>query len=113
MNIKKINGYLFLNEFGENKNGFYHKTILKDKIGNMIADCKMNCIDITCEDYTFQSVMKKCVYNLIEKKFDDFLRLAKQKYGIKRLSKDKKIQARQVFENLSQIKELRKIYQDL
>ena len=108
-----VNGYEFINEFGGTRNGFYHKTILKDKNGNEIADYKVNYCNRTWESYTFQSVMKNCVYTLIENKFVDFLRLAKEKYGIKRLSKTKKEQARKVFEGLTEIKELQKVYCEL
>lgn len=108
-----VNGYEFINEFGGTRNGFYHKTILKDKNGNEIADYRINYLNRTWESYTFQSVMKSCVYALIEKKFDDFLRVAKEKYGIKRLSKTKKEQARKVFENLTEIRELQEVYYNL
>lgn len=108
-----VNGYEFINEFGGTRNGFYHKTILKDKNGNMIAEYRINYLNRTWESYTFESVMKNCVYTLIENKFADFLKLAKQKYGIKRLSKEKKAQARKVFENLTEIRELYGVYQSL
>ena len=108
-----VNGYEFENEFGGTRNGFYHKTILKDKNGNEIADYRINYINRTWESYTFRTVMKNCVYTLIENKFVDFLKLAKQKYGIKRLSKEKKLQARKVFENLTEIKELQEVYNNL
>ena len=108
-----VNGYEFCNEFGGTRNGFYHKTILKDKNGNEIAENKINYLNRTWESYTFRTVMKSCVYALIENKFDDFLRLAKEKYGIKRLSKEKKLQARKVFENLTEIKELQEVYYNL
>lgn len=108
-----VNGYEFINEFGGTRNGFYHKTVLLDKNGFKIAEYRINYINRTWEAYTFQSVMKNCVYTLIENRFDNFLKLAKQKHGIKRLSKEKKLQAREVFENLSQIKELNGVYQEL
>lgn len=108
-----VNGYEFINEFGETRNGFYHKTILKDKNGNEIAENKINYLNRTWESYTFRTVMQNCVYTLIENKFVDFLKLAKQKYGIKRLSKEKKLQARKVFENLTEIKELQEVYCEL
>lgn len=57
--------------------------------------------------------MQNCVYTLIENKFVDFLKLAKQKHGIKRLSKEKKLQARKVFENLTEIRELQEVYYNL
>ena len=108
-----VNGYEFINEYGGTRNGFYHKTILKDKNGNEIAENKINYLNRTWESYTFRTVMQNCVYTLIENKFVDFLRLAKEKYGIKRLSKEKKEQAREVFENLTEIKELQEVYNNL
>ena len=108
-----VNGYEFENEYGETRNGFYHKTILKDKNGNEIADYRINYLNRTWERYTFQTVMMGCISSLIENKFVDFLRLAKEKYGIKRLSKTKKEQARKVFENLTEIKELQEVYNNL
>lgn len=108
-----VNGYEFINEFGDTRNGFYHKTILKNKNGNVIAENKINYLNRTWERYTFQTVMMGCISSLIENKFDDFLRLAKEKYGIKRLSKTKKEQARKVFEELTEIKELQEVYNNL
>ena len=108
-----VNGYEFENEYGGTRNGFYHKTILKDKNGNEIAENKINYLNRTWESYTFRTVMQNCVYTLIENKFVDFLRLAKEKYGIKRLSKTKKEQARKVFENLTEIRELQEVYNNL
>lgn len=108
-----VNGYKFINEFGGTRNGFYHKTILLNKNGNEIADYRINYLNRTWESYTFQSVMQNCVYTLIENKFVDFLKLAKQKHGIKRLSKEKKLQARKVFENLTEIRELQEVYYNL
>lgn len=108
-----VNGYKFINEFGGTRNGFYHKTILLNKNGNEIADYRINYLNRTWESYTFRTVMKNCVYTLIEDKFVDFLKRTKQKYGIKRLSKEKKLQARKVFENLAEIRELHGVYKEL
>lgn len=108
-----VNGYEFINEYKKTKNGFCHKTILRDRNRNIIANYKVNYYNRTWERYTFQTVMMGCISSLIENKFDDFLRLAKEKYGIKRLSKEKKEQARKVFENLTEIKELQEVYYNL
>jgi hypothetical protein len=114
MEIRKLsNGYQFVNNSRGNRSGFVHETTLFNNNGLEVGNYKIQYYNRTWECYQFQTVMKNCISKIIEEKKDNFIRLAKEKYNIKRLTKEKREQAEQVFEEMEQIKELRKMYKEL
>jgi hypothetical protein len=114
MEIRQVlNGkYQFVNNYRSNRSGFVHETTLL-KNGYEIAKSKAQYYNRTWECYTFQSVMQRCVSNLINEKLNRYINLAKQRYNIKRLTKDKKEELLKNFEELSEIIELRAVYEEL
>ena len=114
MEIRKLsNGYQFVNNSRGNRSGFIHETTLFNNIGLEVGTYKIQYYNRTWECYQFQTVMQSCISKIIEDKKNNFIRLAKEKYNIKRLTKEKREQAERVFEEMEQIKELRKIYKEL
>lgn len=102
------NGYSMVNEFMNTKNGFAHKSTLFLH-NNEINKHRSNYLNRTWERYTYQSCMLGCVRDLIEKKQNEFIKMCKEHYNIKRLTKEKREQALKIVEELTQVKELREI----
>lgn len=114
MEIRKLsNGYQFVNNSRGNRSGFVHETTLLNNNGLEVGNYKIQYYNRTWECYQYQSVMQSCIHNIIEKRKENFIRLSKEKYNIRRLTKEKREQAEAVFENMEQIKELRKMYREL
>lgn len=113
MEMKKFeNGYEFVNNSKGNRVGFVHETTLF-KNGYEIANAKIQYYNRTWECYTYQSVMKKCISNLLEDKKERFINNYKYNNNIKRLTQNKKEQVLKDFEELEGVKELNKIYATL
>ena len=114
MEIRELsNGFKFVNNSRGNRSGFVHETTLFNNNGVEIGNYKIQYYNRTWECYQYQTVMKNCIYDIIEKRKNNFIRLSKEKYNIRRLTKEKREQAEAVFENMEQIKELRKMYKEL
>lgn len=55
--------YLFVNESGSTRNGFYHRSVLL-RNGNEIMTNKVNYLNRTWECYRYQTAMRGCVSQL-------------------------------------------------
>lgn len=88
---KEINGneYTFINSFRGNRSGFVHETQLF-KNNNPIGDAKVQYYNRTWESYEYQSVMKRCVYELMELAEQKFFNAWKNERNIKRLTQAKR-----------------------
>lgn len=114
MEIRKLsNGWQFVNNWRGNRSGFVHETTLFNENGNELGSCKHQYYNRTWECYQYQSVMKSCICNLIEKKQKEFIEECKNAKGIKRLVKAEKEIILQHFEQLKEIKEYKQIYKEL
>lgn len=114
MEIRELsNGFKFVNNSRGNRSGFVHETTLLSNNGLEVGTYKIQYYNRTWECYQYQTVMRSCIHDIIEKRKENFIKLAKEQYNIKRLTKEKRKQAEAVFENMEQIKELRKMYEEL
>ena len=114
MEIRKLkNGYQFVNNWKSNRSGFVHETTLFNEYGRELGRYKCQYYNRTWECYEYQTVMKNCIYDLIEKKKKAFIQRSKEKKGIKRLLQKEKEIILQHFEQLKQTKEYRQIYKEL
>lgn len=114
MEIRKLsNGWEFINEWRSSRNDFTHITTLVNNKGYELGKYKIHYINRTWECYEYQTVMKNCVYDLIEKRQKEFIEKCKNAKGIKRLVKAEKEIILKHFEELREIKEYRQIYKEL
>lgn len=115
MEIRKVlNGkYQFVNNAKSNRSGFVHETTLFNENGYEVAKNKAQYYNRTGEYYTYQTVMKNCISNIIEEKKKIFIDKCKNEKGIKRLIKTEKEKILEHFEQLKEIKEYRTIYKEL
>lgn len=116
MEIRKMkvngNNYEFVNTSRSTRSGFAHDTTL------FINDCeygRTTCYyyNRTWECYRYQTVMKRCVSDMIERKYKRYIENYKAENNIKRMTAEKSKDAEILFENLTEIKELRKVYKRL
>ena len=107
----KVNGreYQFVNSSRNTRTGFAHDTVL------FIDDYehgRASCIyyNRTWECYQYQTVMKRCIGDIIENNYKDYIAVYKADNGIKRLTAEKKEQIEKEFYKQKEIKELQKVY---
>ena len=114
MDIRKItvNGreYEFVNSSRNTRNGFAHDTrVFVDNYELGRASC--HYINRTWEYYRYQTVMKRCISNIIEEKEENYIAVYKADNGIKRLTAEKRGQVQTEFYEQENIKELLEIYE--
>lgn len=113
---KSINGveYMFINSGRSNRSGFVHETELF-RNDRLINRNKVQYYNRTWECYIFQSVMKGCVYQLINEAKENFVTAWKNANGIKRLTARKKEQMeKDLLENPpADYTELKELYNSL
>lgn len=113
MEIRKItvNGreYEFINSSRNTRSGFAHDTTLFID-GRYTEESSCHYINRTWERYTYQTVMRKCIDNMITEEYNRFIDNYKAEYNIKRMTAEKRAEAEEVFYELSEIKELQKVY---
>ena len=116
MTIRKItvngNEYQFVNDSRNTRTGFAHDTTLF-KNGKKIGRATTIYYNRTWECYRYQTVMKKCISNIINEKEEDYISAYKANNGIKRLTAEKRGQAMQEFYEQKNIKELLDVYEQL
>ena len=110
----KVNGneYQFINNSRSTRNGFAHDTTLF-KNGYELNDYSCHYLNRTWECYRYQTVMKYCVTEIINKLYDRFINNYKYENKIKRMTAEKRETAEKEFNNRADIKELRKVYKKL
>ena len=116
-----VNGkvYRFHCEYHRLRNGFKHTCFMECHQGEYF-DSKIylgNCPTATChylnltwESWTFQSVCKECIYNMIEECKETSLYLYKEKNKVKRLSQAKKDE---IWSESDRLKELQAVLDSL
>ena len=109
MTIRKIevNGreYQFVNESRSTRNGFAHDTVLFAN-GYQMGKATCHYINRTWECYQYQTVMQRCISDIIEANEKDYIEVYKADNGIKRLTADKKDKIIAEFYNQDNINEL-------
>lgn len=113
--IITVNGnkYEFINSSRSTRNGFAHDTeLLKNDYYN-IGRGTAHYINRTWECYRYQTVMRRCIDNIIEEKYNNFIVNYKAKNNIKRITAEKRAEANKLFEDLAEVKELREVYNEL
>ena len=93
MNIKNIGNYQFVNESGNTRNGFFHKTTFFKKAGEyffQLREERASYINRTWESYAFQSVMQSAVHNEIERNIEVLKTEIKRELDIGRMTKKAK-----------------------
>ena len=113
MEIRKINingnEYEFINHSRSTRNGFAHDTTLfVDGVKHGRATC--NYLNRTWESYRFQTVMKRCISNIIEVNEEDYIAVYKADNNIKRLTAEKRDAVIREFYEQENIKELLEVY---
>lgn len=113
MTIRKItvngNEYEFINDSRSTRNGFAHDTTLFiDGVKHGRASC--HYINRTWESYRFQTVMQRCISNIIEVNEEDYIAVYKADNGIKRLTAEKRDNVIREFYEQDNIKELLEVY---
>ena len=110
----KVNGreYQFVNDSRNTRHGFAHDTTLFID-GREYGRASCHYLNRTWECYRYQTVMKKCIGNIIEINEADYIAIYKADNDIKRLTADKKDKVIKEFYNQKGIKELLKVYEIL
>lgn len=116
MDIREIkinkDRYIFVNESKGTYNGFKHISKLF-KNNYLLNESKVNYINRTWEYYTFQTSMKKCIYELIELKKEDLRARFKQDKNINKITKKYDKELNKYFKSDLQLKRYYKIYKKL
>ena len=110
---KSVNGneYEFVNNFRGNYSGFVHESTLF-RNGRMIGQNKIQYYNRTWECYTYQSVMKGLVHELLESCKEAHKNAWKADHGIKRLTEAKRKAMQEDLENNPPVNyaELKELY---
>lgn len=111
---KTINGaeYEFINDCYGNRSGFVHESNLK-KDGRFIGHNKCQYYNRTWEVYTYQTVMKGLVYNLMEELKESFKESWKESHGVKRLVESKRKLMMEDLEKMPSYMDLKELYSSL
>ena len=113
MTIRKINingnEYEFINESRSTRNGFAHDTTLFID-GRKHGEASCHYLNRTWESYRYQTVMKRCIGNIIEVNEADYIAVYKADNGIKRLTAEKRDAVIREFYEQENIKELLDVY---
>lgn len=92
------NEYMFINSSRGNRSGFVHETELQ-RNGMVLGENKIQYYNRTWESYTYQSVMKSLVSELLEDCRKAWETAWKNEHGIKRLTEAKRNIMMEEFEN--------------
>ena len=108
---KTINGaeYEFINSSRGNRSGFVHESELY-KNDRLIGRNKCQYYNRTWECYTYQTVMKSLVYNLMEELKESFKDSWKEAHGVKRLVEAKKKLMMEDLEKMPSYMDLKALY---
>ena len=116
MEIRKItvngNEYEFINHSRSTRSGFAHDTTLF-KGNYSIGEASCHYLNRTWECYRYQTVMKRCISDIINRKEARYIAEYKANNGIKRLTADKRDNVIREFYEQENIKELLTVYKEL
>lgn len=116
MEIRKIktNGrmYEFVNSSRNTRTGFAHDTTLFID-GREHGTATAIYYNRTWERYRYQTVMQRCIDDIIEANKKDYIAVYKADNGINRLTAEKREQVEKEFFKQKNIKELQKVYKAL
>lgn len=79
----------FVNQWRGNRSGFVHETTLFID-GRRVAEAKCQYYNRTWESYTYQTVMKKAAYQLIEEETEYLREKFMREHGYKKLTANRK-----------------------
>ncbi len=118
MEIKTIDNFQFIIEYGSTRTGFFHKATLfkKQEHGESyreITTARASYINRTWEQYAFQSVMKQAVQNQIDDAKDELKNKVKRNLDIGRMTSKAKEKLAQEIEASGEIVELQNLYKKL
>ena len=85
----------FVNQWRGNRSGFVHETTLFID-GRRVAEAKCQYYNRTWESYTYQTVMKKAAYQLIEEETEYLREKFMQEHGYKKLTANRKAEFEEV-----------------
>lgn len=110
----KVNGreYQFVNSSRNTRTGFAHDTTLFID-GREYGRATAIYYNRTWECYQYQTVMKRCIDEMIENNYKDYVEMYKADNDIKRLTAEKREQMETEFYKQKEIKELQKVYKAL
>lgn len=116
MIIRKIteNGkeYEFINNSRNTRTGFAHDTTLFID-GREYGSATAIYYNRTWESYIYQTVMKRCIDDIITEEYNRFVANFKAQNNIKRLTAEKRAEAEKEFFALAEIQDLKKVYKAL
>ncbi len=115
MEIRKVlNGkYQFVNNWRGNRSGFVHETTFFNENGYEVGSTKCQYYNRTWECYTYQTVMKRLISELIEQMQNRAIQQYKYTNNKKRLLQATKDLILKDLENNKTMIEYRKIYKEL
>lgn len=110
----KVNGreYQFVNDSRSTRTGFAHDTTLFID-GREYGRATAIYYNRTWERYRYQTVMQRCIDDMIETNKKDYIAVYKADNGIGRLTAEKREQIEKEFYKQKEIKELKKVYKAL
>ena len=116
MTIRKItangNEYEFINDSRNTRSGFAHDTTLF-RNGEEIGRATAIYYNRTWERYRYQTAMQICINDIIEKKYEDYIKFFKEFFCIKRLTSERRVEADRNFYECIDIKELQEVCKQL
>lgn len=83
------NEYMFINSSRGNRSGFVHETELQ-RNGMVLGENKIQYYNRTWERYTYESVMKGLVRELMNECFEAYKTAWKNEHEVKRLTEEKR-----------------------
>lgn len=110
---KEINGKSFtiLCDYWETRNSWGHKAELYEDF-NKIKSYKVRYYNRTWERYTFQSVIKACIYSALEELKEELKALYKEDKGFKLLTKCRKTDFEKYLSLNTDYKDLQALYNE-
>lgn len=116
MEIRKVNVngnvYEFVNESGNTRNGFYHKTTVF-KNGCEVGSNRCNYLNRTWECYRYQTVMMGGIYNMLDRLVNRLLETFKADNGYKKMTENRRIEFDLLKANNELIKEYEEVLKQL
>lgn len=107
MELRKINGFTFVNETEGTRNGFRHIShLFNDLSGAEIASGKVNYLNRTWESYRYQTSMSKAVGEAIADRAETLKYIVKNDRNLTRLDKQAKEDLAKMLNEDEYLKEL-------
>jgi len=95
----KTTHHIFHNEFKNSRNGFAHVSNMFTSDGYELTTARANYINRTWERFTFQSVMRSAVHEMVEELTSIFRNRFKEEHGVNRMTRKNKDLFKQFLED--------------